>query len=222
MQSASTQRYAAAGWGETLHARPRVRGVRLAFAVIALNAIFQVVMLVRLRSGSEEPYEALTTLVWGSVGFYTVVTAVMVLPLMMLRPRWLAGNRQTAPIFGIEVGLAAAAGMIALLWAATGAPVLDPVARAIVSEGSIVRIGLAFFLIVAVAPVVEELLFRGVVAESLRGRGTFVALFVSSFLFALAHLGGLIYYTIGGVVLGLLYWKRGLWAAIAGHSPRFQ
>jgi membrane protease YdiL (CAAX protease family) len=217
MQSASTHRYPAQ-WTAAGPAAPRVRGVRLAFGVIALNVVFQVVMFVRLQSGDGEPYEALTTLLWGGVGFYTVVTAVVVLPLMMLKPRWLRGNRQTAAIFGVEVGLAAAATLITLLWAGTGEPVLDPVARALVSEGSILRIVFAFVLIAGIAPVVEELLFRGVVAESLRHRGTVVALFVSSLLFALAHLGGLLYYTVGGVVLGLLYWKRGLWAAIAGHA----
>jgi hypothetical protein len=96
--------------------------------------------------------------------------------------------------------------------------VLDPAAQATVSEGSLARIALAFVVIAVVAPVVEEVLFRGVVLESLRGRGVFVAVFVSSFLFALAHLGGLVYYTGCGVVLGVLYWRRGLWASISAHA----
>src|SRR5436305_1518197 len=87
-----------------------------------------------------------------------------------------------------------------------------------VSEGSLVRVLLAFGVIAVAAPVVEELLFRGVVLESLRRRGAFFAVFVSSVLFALAHLGGLVYYTGCGVVLGVLYWRRGLWASISAHA----
>src|SRR5581483_8025911 len=102
--------------------------------------------------------------------------------------------------------------------ATSGHPILDQGASLLVSEGSIVRTLLAFFLIAMVAPVVEELLFRGVVAESLRKNRAPVALGVSSLLFALAHLHSLRYYTVCGLVLGLLYWRRGLWASIAAHA----
>jgi len=192
--------------------------VRLAFVVIGLNVITQAVLFVMVRSGRMDSGRAINLAMWGGLAFYAVVLAMLAGPLLTLRPRWLAGNRETAPVLGIEVGLAAAAGLIALFWIGTGHPVLDPSARAMVSEGSLGRTLLAFVVIAGGAPVVEELLFRGVVAESLRRHGAVVAVGVSSFMFALAHLRGLGYYTLCGVVLGVLYWRRGLWASIAAHA----
>ena len=206
-------------WIQPLPRAPRrVRGVRLAIGVIVLNVVTQIGMAVMVSAGRMEPSRAIAVSMWAGIVFYAVVLAIVAGPLMTLRPRWLRGCRQTAPILGIEVGFAAAAGIIVVLWLGTGQPVLDPAARVLVSEGSILNIVLAFAVIVIAAPLVEELLFRGVVAESLGHRGAAVAIIVSSVLFALAHLGSLAYYTACGVVLGVLYWRRGLWASIAAHA----
>jgi membrane protease YdiL (CAAX protease family) len=196
----------------------RVRSVRLALGVIALNVITQVALVIMVSAGRMDTSKAINLGIRTALGFYAVVLVVIAGPLTTLRPRWLSGNPQTAPVLGIEVGLAAAAFLIVLLWVGTGQPVLDPSARVLVSEGSFIHIVLAFALIVVAAPMVEELLFRGVVAESLGARGAAVAIGVSSFLFALAHLRSLPYYTGCGIVLGLLYWRRGLWASIAAHA----
>ncbi|MBV8957899.1 MAG: CPBP family intramembrane metalloprotease [Actinobacteria bacterium] len=196
----------------------RVRGIRLAFGVIGLNIVWQIVTAVAVLGGHMEPHKAAGFVIWGGVAFYAVVLMVITGPLMLLKPAWLKGDRQTAAVLGVEVGLAAAAFLIILFWVSSGHPILDQGANLLVSEGSIVRTILAFFLIAMVAPVVEELLFRGVVAESLRKNNAPVALGVSSFLFALAHLHSLRYYTICGLVLGILYWHRGLWASIAAHA----
>jgi membrane protease YdiL (CAAX protease family) len=197
---------------------PKVRGVRLALGVILLNIVLQAFMLGLVEAGHMERSKAITLLMWMGLVFYGVVLAMIAGPLVTLRPNWVRGDSATARLLGAEVGVAAAGVLIALTWAAKGHPVLDPAAQATVSEGSVARIVLAFVVIAVVAPVVEELLFRGVVLESLRGRGVFVAVFVSSFLFALAHLGGLVYYTGCGVVLGVLYWRRGLWASVSAHA----
>jgi membrane protease YdiL (CAAX protease family) len=197
---------------------PKVRGVRLALGVILLNIVLQAFMLGLVQAGHMERSKAITLLMWMGLVFYGVVLAMSAGPLLTLRPSWVRGDAATARLLGAEVGVAAAGVLIALTWAAKGHPVLDPAAQATVSEGSLARIALAFVVIAVVAPVVEEVLFRGVVLESLRGRGVFVAVFVSSFLFALAHLGGLVYYTGCGVVLGVLYWRRGLWASISAHA----
>lgn len=190
----------------------------MAFFVIALNIVLQIVTLIVVAVGTLEVDRAITFSMWAGLAFYGVVLVVVADALDVLRPRWLAGVRQTAPILGIEVGFAAAAGLIALLWLVTGEPLVDSSARAMVSEGSLLRTLIAFLLIAGAAPVVEELLFRGVVAESLRRHGATFAIFISSFLFALAHLRSLAYYTLCGAVLGYLYWRRGLWAAIAAHA----
>jgi membrane protease YdiL (CAAX protease family) len=196
----------------------KIRSIRLALLVIGLNVISQVAMVVMVHEGRMETSRAINLGIWMGLGFYGLVLLIIAGPLTTLRPRWLRGNPQTAPVLGIEVGLAAAAFLIALLWIGTGHPVLDPSARALVSEGSLIRTVLAFAIIVVAAPLVEELLFRGVVAESLGRRGAAIAIGVSSFLFALAHLRSLPYYTGCGIVLGLLYWRRGLWASIAAHA----
>jgi membrane protease YdiL (CAAX protease family) len=208
-----------AGPGENYYTTPtRVKGVRLALGTIVLNIISQGVVLGMVHVGRLETHKAINLSLWMGIGYYALVLLIISGPLMVLRPRWLAGNKQTAPVLGIEVGLLAAASLVTLLWVATGHAVLDPSARALVSEGSAVRIVFAFVVIVVAAPLVEELLFRGVVAESLAGRGTGIAIGVSSFLFALAHLRSLPYYTAMGVLFGLLYWRRGLWASIGAHA----
>jgi hypothetical protein len=73
-----------------------------------------------------------------------------------------------------------------------------------------------------VGPVIEEYVFRGVLAESLRPRGTRIAILVSSLLFAVAHLhlqpANLIYYSLCGWLLGTLYFRLGLKGSILGHA----
>jgi hypothetical protein len=70
--------------------------------------------------------------------------------------------------------------------------------------------------------VVEELLFRGVVAESLRAQSTRKAMFVSAFLFALWHLHFtpyfLVYYTLMGLIFCGVYLRRGLRASMCAHA----
>lgn len=196
----------------------RVRSLRMAFGVIGLNIVVQIAAFAVVAAGRMEPERAITLSIIVGLVFYAIVLGWSASALATLRPRWLDGNRQTAPVLGIEIGLLAAATLIALLWAVTGEPVIDPAAHALVSEGSVARTAIAFLLIAGVAPFVEEVLFRGVVAESLRRHGGAIAIGVSSFLFALAHLRSLAYYTAAGVVLAVLYRRRGLWASIAAHA----
>jgi CAAX protease family protein len=202
--------------------QPRIRGIRLAVGVIVLNIVNQVVAIVMVRSGHMEPSTAITLVTWLGLAFYGIVLAMITAPLLTLKPNWLRGDPRTARLLGAEVGFAAAVVLIALAWAVAGHPVPDPSGEALVSEGSLPRIILAFLAVAVVAPVVEELLFRGVVAESLRRHGAFIAILVSSVLFSLAHLhwsvAGITYFSVCGVVLGVLYWRRGLWASIAAHA----
>jgi hypothetical protein len=89
---------------------------------------------------------------------------------------------------------------------------------ALVSESPLL-LAMAAFVFVVCAPVVEELLFRGLLAESLRARGAVVALAASSALFALWHLRPPFWYFFAmGALLWVLYWKRGLVASMAAHA----
>jgi len=69
------------------------------------------------------------------------------------------------------------------------------------------------------APLVEEVLFRGLFLESLRRHGTAVALMCSGCAFAVWHLNpaALRYYAVMGVLLGVLYLKRGLVCSMTAH-----
>jgi membrane protease YdiL (CAAX protease family) len=192
--------------------------VRLAFGVIGANIVYQLFLAALVVGGQLQSDRALSLTLWGAFVFYGITLAVIVGPLFVLRPQWSRGDPWTAPLLGAEVGVLMAGVLSALGWAAAGHPLLDPFVREVVSEATVTRVLLAVATGVIVAPVVEELLFRGVVLEALRRRGPRVAIFVSSFLFALAHLRSLPYYTVMGALFGGLYWRRGLRASIAAHA----
>ncbi len=67
-----------------------------------------------------------------------------------------------------------------------------------------------FFMIVIAAPLLEELLFRGVILDGfLKNYHPWKAIFFSAFLFALVH-GNLsqgVGAFVGGVLMGWIYWK---------------
>ncbi|QQR91137.1 MAG: CPBP family intramembrane metalloprotease [Myxococcales bacterium] len=76
--------------------------------------------------------------------------------------------------------------------------------------------------IVLVAPLSEEVLFRGIMIRGLNARyGKVVAVILSALLFGLAHMGiiELVYASIVGILLGLLYLsKQNLWTCITLHA----
>lgn len=84
------------------------------------------------------------------------------------------------------------------------------------------RFGSLFFMLVIVPPVMEELLFRGIILRGLLGRfrpGTAVVL--SATLFALTHMNPwqLIPPFALGVMFGWLYLRTGsLWPCVVGHA----
>ncbi len=82
---------------------------------------------------------------------------------------------------------------------------------------------LSLVLIVFLAPIAEELAFRGWIFTGLRRYGFQAALWVSSLLFALAHWGGTIFYTLAilpiGLILGVLRERTGsVRTTIAFHA----
>ncbi len=101
----------------------------------------------------------------------------------------------------------------------------------IVSAFGVGRAGLAIstFLVVLVAPFVEELIFRGILLSSVDsaieprwpGAGPWPAILATSALFAASHLSAwlLVPTFVLGVALGwLAWWRRGLWPSIALHA----
>jgi membrane protease YdiL (CAAX protease family) len=80
---------------------------------------------------------------------------------------------------------------------------------------------LAFFAVVIVAPIAEELFFRGFMYQALRRwRGVLQGVLLSALVFALAHVSLIIMPSIFvlGVILAYLFERRGsLAATIAAH-----
>ena len=80
----------------------------------------------------------------------------------------------------------------------------------------------AIFKVVIMAPVIEELIFRGVIMHGLmRNYSKFTAVFVSALMFALFHLNPWQFPAtfILGIVLGILMLRtRNIYLCILGHA----
>jgi len=124
---------------------------------------------------------------------------------------------------GVAIGLLVGGGLSVLLLAAVSAAVghLDPDPRIVVlmSEGDVPHIVAAILISCMAAPLIEEVLFRGVLLESQRYRGTGAAIWLSALAFAAWHLNpaALRYYALLGALLGWLYSRRGLACSMAAH-----
>ena len=158
------------------------------------------------------------------LGFYGVVLSMV---LRMARnvsfaALWSVGPTAENVAVGALKGVATASVVLLALSGATGRVQVAPSVKFQLGDATLVSTALALLLLTVAAPVVEELLFRGMVAEAMRRYGQIVALVASGFVFALWHMrfGGvqLVYYTVLGVMLGRTYWKRGLVASIATHA----
>lgn len=160
-------------------------------------------------------YAAVLTLaVYGVVG---VLVVTQITP--SVRLRWTVGS----PVPGIALGAALGAGLAGLLLfavsAAAGHLAPDPRMVTMMSEGDLPHIVATMLIACAAAPLIEEVLFRGLFLESLRTKGTAVAIWVSAAAFAVWHLNlvALRYYALLGALLGWLYIRRGLVCSMATH-----
>jgi len=118
------------------------------------------------------------------------------------------------------VGAALALFVIAANSALAGHLSSDATAMMVFAQGGFIRIAMLVVVTVMCAPFIEELLFRGLLAESMRPRGRAAAIWLSALAFALWHLRPelLRYYLLIGALLGLLYWKRGLVCSMSAHA----
>lgn len=196
------------------------RAVIAVACAIGIGAVYHVVMWLLSRNGDVEP-EALVR--WDLVGALAVYAAVVGILMTQIgdrsRLRWTDGPPLTGIGLGVLVGGTAAAALVGLNSLITGHLSTDPTATMLVSEGDVAHIFATVLVVCIAAPFCEELLFRGVLAESLRHRGQAAAIWLSALAFAAWHLRpeALRYYAVMGAVLGLLYWKRGLVASIGAH-----
>lgn len=159
-----------------------------------------------------------------TLAVYAVVGALIVTRLAPgLRLRWREGNPARAILTGAFVGGGLSALLLWAVSAAAGHLSPDPRFVATMSEGDLAHIVVSFGIACVCAPLVEEVLFRGILLESLQARhgvgSTRGALVLSGIAFSAWHLNpaALRYYVVMGMLLGGLYLKRGLICSMAAH-----
>ena len=196
---------------------------RTVLGIIAANLLIQVAEFVYFVGADVPRATAVRTSLFTGLVLYAL-TALWVLgrsaslrirPFTGLGPNWAVGAAEGAVVGGV-----AAVVLVGVLRLVTGHPVLDPSAAYLASQGSWGALLLGFVVIVVAAPLVEELVFRGFMAESYRRHGPRLAIILSAGAFSLAHLSPaqLRYYLLMGVALGVVYWRRGLVGSIATHA----
>jgi membrane protease YdiL (CAAX protease family) len=195
---------------------------RTVAATIGANLAMQVVVAVYIVTHHVGLSAAVKLSLFTGLAYYTAV-ALWVLGRSIdlgLRPRTGRSTALVGAAEGFIVGGGLALLLVALLRLATGHPVLDPTAAVLAAQSSIVPLVIGFVVIAMLGPVVEELIFRGFLAEALRGRGRRTAVLVSAVFFSLAHLrlAQFRYYVAMGVVFGLVYWRRGLVGSVCAHA----
>ncbi|MDQ1699707.1 MAG: hypothetical protein QOG34_1570 [Frankiaceae bacterium] len=157
-----------------------------------------------------------------TMAVYAVVGVLVVTQITpSVRLRWTSGSPASGAVIGLLVGATLSAGVLAAVSAAAGYLNPDPRMVVMMSEGDVPHLAAAFLVGCAAAPLVEEVLFRGLMLESFRAKGTAVALLVSAAGFAVWHLSfnvvPLLYYSLLGLLLGWLYVRRGLVCSMAAH-----
>ena len=191
------------------------------FAIV-LGAIFDGAFYALGRAKVLEPETAIRYGLVATMALYGLVFALVRSRVVASRARlfWSPGAAMPGVVLGALAGAVAGLLIIGAISGAIGHLSSDPVISVVVYEGGFARIAAALLIFVVAAPVVEELLFRGLLLESLRGHGRGAAVILSAVAFAIWHLRPqqLLYYGLAGVLLGLLYWRGGLTCSMAAHA----
>lgn len=196
------------------------KAIALVVTAICIGAVGMGVSWFLGRDDHLEPATYIRYALMLTLGVYVVVGALIVLQLApSARLRWHTGKPATSILFGAAVGGTLSGLLLAAVSGAEGHLSPDPRIVTMMSEGDLAHIVVTVGIACACAPLIEEVLFRGLLLESLRVKGTGNALVVSGIAFAVWHLNpsALRYYALMGLLLGGLYLKRGLAASIAAH-----
>jgi membrane protease YdiL (CAAX protease family) len=197
------------------------RAVRFAAAVILAVLAEQVVGTVIGANRHLDASGQLKLSLGLGIAFYGLLAVWVTLRAYELdvRVRWLVGSPVRAVLTGAASAVVAAVGLVLLISAAAGHPIVDP-SVALISEQPAPRLVLGILVIGLIGPFVEELIFRGFLAEAFRRKGIAVALLVSGVAFAFAHwrFAALFYYVLMGIAFGLIYFRRGLVGSFAAHA----
>jgi membrane protease YdiL (CAAX protease family) len=162
-------------------------------------------------------FNLLTSVVFfGMIGLFALARSAE----MQIRPRLVRGSKAWAVAEGVLVGGSEALAVTFLFRWITGGVSADSASFGLAAEGTAFMLLFGVLVFVIMAPLAEELVFRGFMAEVFRSRGKWVAVCASALAFALAHrmLIMLPYFFVGGVILALVYFHRGLIASISAHA----
>lgn len=172
-------------------ARARVISDALGLALVQAAA-FALVLLFAARLYARDGEPLRETLGLRAVPFHTVLLALV------------AGA-------ALQFPLAELANLVQLV--APAPPALVENQRALLDAASPLAAFAAFLSFVVVAPITEELLFRGIILRGVRvALGARVAIALSSALFALSHFGAvsaIAYALVAGIVLGAVVARTG-------------
>jgi|SRR5947209_928237 len=191
-------------------------------AVIGLNLLLQIAMFVFFVVNDVDDVTAARISTVVAVAFYAATAAVIVRRGARLGLVPDQGWRRS-PVFGVAEGVVVGGGaavfLSGLLRLVYGRPLPDPTTSVLAGSGAQWLV-LGGLVLVVVAPVVEEAVFRGFLLEAFRSRGPHTAVIVSAVAFAAAHLNPLElrYYAVMGAAFALLYLRRGLVGSIAAHA----
>lgn len=173
---------------------------------LAGRRLYESLTAPRVEAADSVRYALGTTLV-------TYLLVGIVLVLVVRRLDWDVTPAGLALGLGLGTGLA----LVLLRGDVAGA---DPRLAVLVSEGSLVNVAATVLIGAVAAPLCEEVLFRGVLLESMERHSPRLAVWTSGVAFAVWHLSpsSLLYYTLFGALFGGLYLNRGLACSVAAHA----
>jgi len=196
------------------------RALMLVLVAIGVGAVGMALSWLIGRNDRIEPDSAIAYAIVITLAVYAVVGALLVTQLTpTVRLTWRVGNPWTGGAIGLAVGGGLGLVMLTAISGLSHHLASDPRVVGIMSEGDVAHVAIAVLITCVCAPLVEEVLFRGLLLESLRTRGAGFGIWMSGIAFAVWHLNpaALRYYALMGALLGLLYVKRGLVCSIATH-----
>lgn len=197
------------------------RATKTVVKLIIANALVQTGLIATSITQSWDPTESIQWSLFVSAFFYGVAACIVGMRNedIGLRPTWLEGSWRSAVGIGACVGAAVAIALSAVWTLAEGYPVVDSFAGILAGTDNLALLAGGALVVAVVAPLVEELVFRGFLTEALRYRGRGAALVLSGVAFSAAHLRfqQFRYYLLMGIGFAALYWARGLAASIAAH-----
>jgi membrane protease YdiL (CAAX protease family) len=196
------------------------RAIVLVITAICIGAVGMGASWLLGRNEHLEPATYIRYALVLTLGVYVVVGALIALQITpRIHLRWHSGTPASSILIGAAVGGTLSGLLLAGVSSAAGHLSPDPRIVTMMSEGDLAHIVVTIGITCVCAPLIEEVLFRGSLLESLRQAGYRRALWLSGIAFSVWHLNpsALRYYALMGLLLGWLYIKRGLACSIAAH-----